>query len=67
MGQTGGIGGKAYGLEADAMPAAQMLEVFTREVAVYLRLGVVEVKRRRQKKRLSRAIQRLILRKLGLG
>jgi hypothetical protein len=67
LAQTGGIGGKPYGLEADAMGPAQMVEVFAREVAVYLKLGVEEVKRRREKKRLSRALQRLILRKLGLG
>jgi hypothetical protein len=64
---TGGVDGSPYGLEADAMPEAQLLEVFEREVSVYLKLGVEEVKRRRQKKRLSRALQRLILRKLGLG
>jgi hypothetical protein len=49
------------------MPEAQLLEVFEREVSVFLKLGVAEVKRRRQKKRVSKAIQRLILRKLGLG
>jgi hypothetical protein len=67
LGETGGVNKTPYGLEANAMPEAQLLEVFEREVAVFLRLGVEEVKRRRQKKRLSRALQRLILRKLGLG
>lgn len=65
--QFGGVDGSPYGLEADAMPEAQMLEVFEREVSVYLKLGVEEVKRRREKKHVSKAIQRLILRKLGLG
>jgi hypothetical protein len=67
LAETGGVNKTPYGLEADAMPEAQLLEVFEREVSVFLKLGVAEVKRRRQKKRVSKAIQRLILRKLGLG
>lgn len=64
---TGGVNKTPYGLEANAMPEAQLVEVFEREVAVYLKLGVAEVKRRREKKRLSKVLQRLILRKLGVG
>lgn len=67
MGLTEGIDRKPYGLEADAMPAAQLMEVFEREVAVYLKLGVLAVRRRRQKARLSRLLKGMILKKLGLG
>jgi hypothetical protein len=67
LGATGGINKTPYGLEADAMPEAQLLEVFEREVSVFLKLGVAEVKRRRELKRLSKSLQRLILWKLGVG
>lgn len=65
--KTGGVDGELYGLEADAMTPAQMLEVYTREVDRYLKLGVVEVRRRRLKKHLVRLLERKILQKAGTG
>jgi hypothetical protein len=65
--KTGGVNGDLYGLEADAMSEAQMIEVFTREVERYLKIGVIEVRRRRMKRQLVKLLQRKILQKAGAG
>lgn len=65
--KTGGVDGKAYGLEADAMPPEQLTAVFDREVERYLKLGVKEVKRRRLKQELIEVLEKKILQKLATG
>jgi hypothetical protein len=66
LGLTGGIDRKPYGLEADAMTTEQLVAVFEQAVAVYLKLGVEQVRKRRRKRQLVRLIKRKILQRLGL-
>ena len=65
--KSGGLEGKAYGLEADAMPPEQLREVFVREVEQYLNLGVEQIRRRRLKKELIEVLQKKILARLATG
>lgn len=66
--KTGGIGGELYGMEADVMGEAQMRELFSREVERHLKLGVVEVRRRRLKKELVRLLRlKLVQKAAGTG
>ena len=66
LGLTGGIDKRPYGLEADAMTAEQITAVFEREVAVYLKLGVEAVRKRRRKSWIVRLLKQKVLQRLGL-
>lgn len=59
--KSGGVDGKLYGLEADAMGANQLRGLFRSKVDEYLKLGMEEVRRRRQQRKLIQVLERKIL------
>ena len=63
--RSGGVNGTLYGLEADAMEPGQLREQFRKKVDEYLKLGMEEVRRRRQKRALIEVLEKKILEKLS--
>ena len=67
LGRTGGVDGRPFGIEADAMTPEQLTAAFEKQVAKYLKLGVEAVQIRRRKQWMVRLLKLKILQKLGLG
>ncbi len=64
---TGGVEGRLYGLEADAMSWEELTETFDQEVAPFLKTPREQVVRRRLKQELVDVMKELLLVRLGVG
>jgi len=65
MGETGGIDGKRFGFEADAVPVPRLKETFDEKVSPHLEVEPEKVLRRRLLEDIIHSIQELILVRLG--